>query len=122
MPKNSQALTQLPPEAAAALLRLGEDLAVARVRRKESQKSWASRLGCSVPTLRRMEQGDASVSIGVYVTALWLAGRVAALAELAAPASDRVALEGLLRQVNKTRAARSSAALRMRLATLPGTP
>ena len=118
MPKNSISLAQLPPEASSALARLGEDLAVARIRRKESQKSWAHRIGCSVPTLRRVEQGDPTVSIGIYVTALWMMGRVAALAELAAPASDRVALEGLLRDVRKTQAARSSAALRTRLSKL----
>ena len=122
MPKNSISLAQLPPEAASALARLGEDLAVARIRRKESQKSWANRIGCSVPTLRRVEQGDPTVSIGIYVTALWMMGRVAALAELAAPASDRVALEGLLRDVRKTQAARSSAALRTRLSKLRALP
>lgn len=122
MPKNSLSLMQLPPAASTALARLGEDLAVARVRRKESQKSWATRIGCSVPTLRRMEQGDPTVSIGIYATALWMVGRVATLTELAAPASDHVALEGLLRQVHKTRAARSSAALRTRLSKLRASP
>lgn len=95
---------------------------MARVRRKESQRSWALRMGCSVPTLRRMEQGDPAVSVGIYATALWMMGRAAALTELAAPAADRVVLEGLLRQVNKTRAARSSAALRTRLSKLDRVP
>ncbi|MEJ1965268.1 MAG: helix-turn-helix transcriptional regulator [Gammaproteobacteria bacterium] len=69
----------MPPAAAAALRSLGENLAIARVRRRESQRAWARRLGVSVPTLIRMERGDPGVGAGIYVTALWLMGRVNAL-------------------------------------------
>ena len=65
----------------------------ARQRRKESQRTWASRLSVSVPTLIRMEKGDPSVGMGVYATALWLMGRHTALPEVAAPAQDLNALE-----------------------------
>jgi len=78
MPKATPALASLPPIASEALRRLGENLAIARVRRKESQRAWAQRLGVSVPTLIRMEQGDPGVSAGIYATALWLMGRVQA--------------------------------------------
>ena len=86
-------LDQLSPQLAAALRDLGENLALARQRRKESQRTWASRLSVSVPTLIRMEKGDPSVGMGVYATALWLMGRHAALPEVAAPAQDLNALE-----------------------------
>lgn len=46
----------------------------------------------SVPTLVAMEKGDPRVSMGVYVTALWLLGRDDALRDLAAPGSDDRAL------------------------------
>ena len=59
----------MPPVAQEALRRLGENLAIARVRRKESQRLWAQRLGVSVPTLIRLEQGDPRVSAGIYATA-----------------------------------------------------
>src|SRR2546421_663396 len=59
MPKTPEALTTMPPAAAQALRALGENLAIARVRRRESQRAWARRLGCSVPTLIRMERGEA---------------------------------------------------------------
>jgi hypothetical protein len=58
-----------------------------------AQRTWAKRLGVSIPTLIRMERGDPGVGMGVYVTVLWLIGRSSALADLAAPESDRGALE-----------------------------
>src|ERR1700722_18669531 len=115
MPKSPAALTPMPPAAAQALRSLGENLAIARVRRRESQRAWAKRLGCSVPTLIRMERGDAGVGMGIYATALWLIGRVAALPELAAPGSDRGALESDVRDALRRRAVRSSASAEARL-------
>src|SRR5512139_823350 len=115
MPKSPQALLSLPPAAAAALRSLGENLAIARVRRRESQRAWARRLGVSVPTLIRMERGDPGVGVGIYVTALWLMGRVNALAELAAPAQDQGALESDVRDALKRRAVRSAASIEARL-------
>ena len=93
MPKPSSAADQLPASAAKALRDLGENMALARQRRKESLRAWASRMAVSVPTLIRMEKGDPSVGMGVYATALWLMGRHAALPEVAAPAQDLNALE-----------------------------
>ena len=93
MPKASDALSTLPPAAVVALGKLGENLAIARSRRRESQRTWAKRLGVSVPTLNRMERGDPGVRVGIYVTALWMMGRVDALPALAAPEHDRGALE-----------------------------
>ena len=93
MSKTAHATEILPAAVARALKALGENLALARQRRKESQRTWATRLSVSVPTLIRMEKGDPSVGMGVYATALWLMGRHAALPEVAAPAQDLNALE-----------------------------
>jgi transcriptional regulator with XRE-family HTH domain len=101
MPKTSQALLTIPPAAASALRTLGENLRVARVRRRESQRTWAKRLGISVPTLIRMEKGDPGVGAGIYATALWLMGTVGGLSELAAPAADSGALENDVRRALK---------------------
>jgi hypothetical protein len=106
MPKPPEALSSLPPAAQEALRRLGENLAIARMRRKESQRVWAQRLGVSVPTLIRLEQGDPGVGIGIVATALWMLGRASALPELADPEKDRGALELDVREVLKRRAAR----------------
>ena len=116
MPSTPQALQALPPAAAQALRSLGENLAIARVRRRESQRAWAKRLGISVPTLIRMEHGDPGVSAGIYATALWLMGRVSALPAIAAPAEDKGALESDVRSALKRRAVRSAASVEARLA------
>ncbi len=110
MSKRSQALETLPPLVLAQLRELGENLAIARKRRKEPLKAWAQRIGISEPTLMRMEKGDPSVSMGVYATALWLMGRAPALSELAAPVHDLGALEDAVRAA-KARAVRKKPSL-----------
>jgi len=119
MPKTPDALATLPPAVVAALKTLGENLAIARVRRRESQRVWAKRVGVSIPTLIRMEQGDPGVSAGIYATALWLIGRVQSLGEAADPQSDRAALELDVREATKRRAVRSAASVEARLQREP---
>ncbi len=109
MPKTARALLQLPPSTAAALEKLGADLAVARLRRKESLKTWAQRMGVSVPTLQRLESGDPSVGVGIVATALWLIQRDGELGTLAAPEHDLGAIEMDVRQAVALGAARSRA-------------
>lgn len=122
MSKSSIALSSLPPEAANALAALGEHLALARVRRKESQRQWALRIGVSVPTLIRMERGDPSVSIGIYTTALWLLGLSGALGDIASPAKDLRALETDVRAAARTRAVRKQTSIAAQMAKRRGTP
>ena len=114
MPKSSNVARSLPPVAASAIRQLGENLAIARKRRKESQRAWAMRIGVSVPTLIRVEQGEPTVSMGVYASALWLMGRVQALPDVAAPATDLGALEQDIR-VARSRAVRSPESITRRL-------
>lgn len=99
---------------------LGEHLALARLRRKESQRHWAARVGVSVPTLIRLEKGDPTVSMGVYASALWLLGLSDGLAELADPAKDLRALESDVRQASQLRAIRARASLKGRLGKKKG--
>ena len=104
----------MPPAATRALRSLGENLAIARARRRESQRAWAKRLGVSVPTLIRMERGDPGVGAGIYVTALWMIGRADGLPELAAPAADLGAIESDVRDALQRRATRSAASAQAR--------
>lgn len=67
------------------LQQLGDRLRAERVARNESQTRFAARIGVSVPTLRRMEQGDATAQIGHWLTALTLLGRIADAEALLAP-------------------------------------
>ena len=67
------------------LQQLGDRLRAERLARNESQTRFAARIGVSVPTLRRMEQGDATAQIGHWLTALTLLGRIADAEALLAP-------------------------------------
>ena len=117
MPKTARAILQMPPATVAAIEKLGADLAVARLRRKESLKTWAQRMGVSVPTLQRLEAGDPGVGIGIVVTALWLIQRDGALAQLAAPELDQGAIELDIRQAQTLGRARAQAAAQSRSTT-----
>jgi hypothetical protein len=121
MPKTARALIQLPPATAGAIEKLGADLAVARLRRRESLRTWAQRLGVTVSTLQRLEAGDPSVGIGIVATALWLIKRDGELRNIAAPEHDRGALEMDVRdaiELGRSRA-QSSAEARLRAAGKP---
>ena len=119
MPKPPEALSALPPAASRALKQLGENLAIARVRRRETQRAWAKRIGVSVPTLIRLEHGDPGVGVGIVATALWMLGRAQALSELADPAKDRGALEREVRDAVKRRSVRARASIDARLGRKP---
>ncbi|MEY2683793.1 MAG: hypothetical protein RJA09_937 [Pseudomonadota bacterium] len=114
----------MPPLVLAQLRTLGENLTLARKRRRETRKAWAQRIGVTEPTLVRMEAGDPSVSVGTYATALWLVGLAQDLGRLAAPQLDLGALEAEV-QVAKARAVRKPISLTQRLASVTaaqGTP
>jgi len=86
----SAANSALPPVALQALQALGRDLAVARKRRRLPQALLAERMLVNVETVQRLERGDPTVSIGIVASALFVFGLGRRLADLAAPASDRV--------------------------------
>lgn len=67
------------------LIRLGERLRAERLARNEPQARFAARLGVSVPTLRRMEQGDPTAQIGHWLAALGVLDRGAEVDALLAP-------------------------------------
>ena len=52
------------------LVGLGARLRLERLRRNDTQAVFAARMGVSVPTLRKMEMGDAAVLIGYWAAAL----------------------------------------------------
>jgi len=82
----------MPLPAVHALRKLGRDLALARRKRGLSTADMASRLFVSRDTLWRLERGDPSVAIGTLATALFVLQLHGRLADLAAPASDDLAL------------------------------
>ncbi len=62
------------PGAARQLAALGERLASARKRRRMTQHTLAVRAGISIPTLRKLEMGDAGVSLATVVRILQVLG------------------------------------------------
>ncbi len=66
------------------LAQLGSRLRHERLARDESQARFAARLGVSIPTLRRMEQGDPTAQIGHWLSALTLLDRIGDFAALLA--------------------------------------
>lgn len=59
-----------------------------RLRRDEAQALFAARLGVSVPTLRKMEEGSPSVLIGHWVAALEILDRAGDLEKVLAEPED----------------------------------
>ena len=82
----------LPLAVRRGLKRLGSDLKLARRRRRLTAKMVAERAQISRPTLLRVERGDASVSLGIYATVLWVLGLSDRLTDVAATSTDVVGL------------------------------
>jgi len=85
-------LPAIPLPATHALRKLGCDLALARRKRGISTADMAGRLFVSRDTLWRLERGDPTVSMGTLATAAFVLQLHDRLANLAAPASDALAL------------------------------
>ncbi len=68
-----------------SLKNLGLRLKNARLERDDSQKKFAFRLGISIPTLHKMENGHPNVAIGTWIKALEVLGKLDELDGLIAP-------------------------------------
>jgi len=55
---------------------LGNRIRSARIRRGDQQKVFAYRIGVSIPTLRDLEEGKPTVSIGAFMNALEAVGHL----------------------------------------------
>lgn len=75
-----------------ALRKLGGDIRDARRRRGLPAEIVAERAFTSRPTLRRIEEGDHGVGIGIYAAVLQALGLLDGLAQLADPARDEAGL------------------------------
>ena len=78
-------LSPIPGPALAALRRLGADIRDARRRRRLPADTVAGRALVTRTTLRKVERGDPTVSLGIYATVLYVLGlhdRLGALADL----------------------------------------
>jgi DNA-binding XRE family transcriptional regulator len=82
----------IPFPVAEALPKLGATIRTARIRRRRKAADFARRLDVSLPTLRKLEAGDPGVSLGKFVTALWLLDLLPAVLHALDPAADEVGL------------------------------
>jgi hypothetical protein len=74
---------------------------------RQSAQDFASRLGVTLPTLRKLERGDPGVALATFVTALWLIGLLDHLRDLAKSESD--ALGNMLEVARLPKRVRKSA-------------
>ena len=89
----SKSMASLPLPVRRALQKLWEDITDARKRRRISTAMMAERAMISRPTLVRLERGDATVSLGIFATVLFVLGLHDRLADLADAARDRLGLD-----------------------------
>ena len=89
----SQAPSTLPRIARQALIKLGEDIVIARKKRRISTVSMAERAFISRSTLAKIEKGDPTVSIGAYLTVLAILRLVEGVGELADRSKDVMGLD-----------------------------
>lgn len=91
----------LPLPVARAIRKLGNDISLARRRRRISQASLAERMGASLSTVRRMEKGDVKVPIQFFARALYVFGEIQALEHLLDTPNDEIGLALMDEQLPK---------------------
>lgn len=89
----SQATSTLPRTARKALIKLGEDIMVARKKRRISTVSMAERAFVSRSTYTKIEKGDPTVSFGAYATVLAILGMADGIGQLADRSQDMLGLD-----------------------------
>ena len=81
-------LTTLPLEVTTAARQLGQNIRVARIRRRMSQEDLAQACGITRKTLYALEKGGNASSLGTVFTVLWKLGLLSTAAALADPDTD----------------------------------
>ena len=81
-------MISVPAASVAHLERIGGRIRIARKRRGLSAQALAEKVGVFRKTIEALEAGKPGVSIGVFVTALWVLGLDAGLTSLADPDTD----------------------------------
>ncbi len=82
----------LPLPVERAIRKLGSDVSLARRRRHISQASLAERIGASISTIRRMEQGDVRVPIHFFARTMQIFGVLDRLSNMIDTAQDDIGL------------------------------
>lgn len=103
--------SQYPPSAQRALRKLGQDIQVARKKRRMTVDDFAERLGVGRGTVMRLERGEAGISIGTLTMSLLVLGELERIADLMDDARDDAGLlldrEHLPQRIRRPRATRT---------------
>ena len=91
--KRSGAQVAMPQPVARALRRLGQDISSARRMRRLSQEDLAQRIGTSLSTVRRMEDGYPGTALHTFLRALHVLGRLDDLAQAMTLENDALGME-----------------------------
>lgn len=90
MARNSKSNQGLPQSLAVRLRDLGQNLRLARKKRGLTMEDMASRMFVTRKTLKRLEDGEPTVGLGVVASALLVLGLDKDLEKLANPFTDEV--------------------------------
>ena len=85
--------SELPLPVARALRKMGEEIKLARRRRRIPVELLAQRAGIARATLYKIEKGEPGVAVGSYAAVLFSLGLLDRFAEIADPRNDAVGLE-----------------------------
>ncbi|MBN9426434.1 MAG: helix-turn-helix domain-containing protein [Burkholderiales bacterium] len=117
--KSSGSRIALPRPVERALHQLGQDISTARRMRRLSQEDLAQRIGTSLSTVRRMEDGYPGTALHTFLRALQVLGRLEAMIKAMAMENDVLGMELVREQLpqrvrtsrgGKPRVGRSAAA------------
>lgn len=90
--KRSIGIAAMPMACCKQMENLGEHIRLARMRRRIRQDDMAKRICIAIKTYRKIEKGDPSIAIGLYLSALYMLGLHADFSLLASPERDRIGL------------------------------
>lgn len=91
--KHSGAQVALPRPVERALRTLGADISAARRMRRLSQGELAQRIGASLSTVRRMEDGYPGTALHTFLRTLQVLGRLDAMVKALALENDELGME-----------------------------
>lgn len=104
-----------------ALYRLGQEISTARRVRRLSQEDLAQRIGTSLSTVRRMEDGYSGTALHTFLRALHVLGRLEGVLKAMATENDALGMELVREQLpQRVRTSRGSKAPVTRPATAEG--
>lgn len=107
--KSSGSRVALPRPVERALRGLGQDISTARRMRRLSQEDLAQRIGTSLSTVRRMEDGYPGTALHTFLRALQVLGRLEAVVKVMAMENDALGMELVREQLpQRVRTSRGS--------------